>query len=190
MQTCTEQQVYRTCCDNQNGLPGYQKQLRVVSCSGRPQWRQILPWAQRSTNYNGRKPAAPFACFCSASRHRDVRILASRSDDRALFAVVHVQGCMPKLSRVSLSQARIAALQALELPPFSPAKQVLRVDSSQVSRGKLSYWTQGRVRCSVVRSLSFAFVSLLLHFAFPNLRDQHLQGIGLLPALVHATPSS
>lgn len=149
-----------------------------------------MPWAQRSTDYNGRKPAAPFVCFCSASRHSDVRILASRSDDRALFAVVHVQGCMPKLSRVSLSQARIAALQALELPPFSPAKQVLRVDSSQVSRGKLSYWTQGRVRCSVVRSLSFAFVSLLLHFAFPNLRDQHLQGIGLLPALVHATPSS
>ena len=58
--------------------------------------------------------------FCSTGRN-----------ERALFVAAHVQDYVPKLSRVSLGQARITVLQTPEGPPFSLAKHLLRVDSSQ-----------------------------------------------------------
>lgn len=73
------------------------------------------------------------------------------------FAAVHAQGSFPKLSRVSLGQARINVLW-LQTPKAAsllgrktpPSRRQLAGLSRQ-----LSYWTLGRVRCRAVRSLLF-----------------------------------
>lgn len=103
------------------------------------------------------------------------------------LAAVHAQGCFPKLGRVLLGQARITVLQTPKAASLLARKTTpSRRQLAELSR-QLSYWTLGRVRCRVVRSLLFTLSLFFQQFAFFNLRDQQLQGTGLL-GLVHAAP--
>lgn len=107
-----------------------------------------------------------------------------RSGGRALFAVVHAQGCLSRNCAGHLAAKHESQCsRPSELPPFSPAKQLLRVSSSGTRR-HLSYWTPGRVRCRAVRSLTFACLFLVhtigsgLLFLLCASSDQQLQGSG------------
>lgn len=119
-----------------------------------------------------------------------------RSGGRALFAVVHAQGCLSRNCaghRAAKHESQCS--RPSELPPFSPAKQLLRVSSSGTRR-HLSYWTPGRVRCRAVRSLTFAYLFLVhtvgsgLLFLLCASSDQQLQGSGFGSRPRACTPSS
>lgn len=104
------------------------------------------------------------------------------------FAAVHAQGCFPKLNRVFWAKHESQCSRLPKLPPCSPAKHLLRVDSSQDPRGNSA--TGRWAECAAEPFGRYYSPYLFLHqqFAFSNLRDQQWQGTDMLPGLVHAAP--
>jgi hypothetical protein len=116
-------------------------------------------------------------------------VWSPRSDDRALFAVAHAQGCLsPKLRRHLTTKHESQSSRPSELPPFSRAKQLPRVSRSQDSKApQLLDAGQSALQSRSVANIRLCLLLLAVCF-FQSARPAAAGKWLWVDGLVHAAP--